>query len=206
MKAYKFFSIAALVALVTSERSVPSPKSLPVNISSLNTANKNIYLANITITSGAEPNQLVHTSATSDADWQNSVCRGRKLFLVMTRDSDQGTRYIDPLTTPWDGDLEEEMVSWGWDNWVKEDGWCDFDKEGLTPALKGLGISDTSVRKGGENTCWSAFHNDGPGVLFDPYGPDYIDDSDDEMLARDDQYYMDPNGHKKRVSQVIVPS
>ncbi|CAI9628672.1 unnamed protein product [Alternaria burnsii] len=116
----------------------------------------------------------------------------------MTRDASQGTRYINPLSTPWDGDLEKEMVEWGWDNWQEHKGWCNFKENGLSPALKALGISDQHVDDKGDNQCWVANHFDGPGVLFNPDDPEYIDDSDDEMLAMDDQYYMDPNGQRKR--------
>ncbi|KAG9193461.1 hypothetical protein G6011_03496 [Alternaria panax] len=103
----------------------------------------------------------------------------------MNRDSDQGTSYIDPLNTHWDSDIEEEMVSWGWGNWVEEDSWCYSSEQGLMPALTVLAISDTYTGYGGEHICWSAFHYDGPGVIFDPDGPEYIDDKDDMMLAKD---------------------
>ncbi|CAN9087904.1 unnamed protein product [Alternaria alternata] len=198
MKAYKPLFVAALGTLVTSERSVSSPESPLVNISSLNTADQDTYPADITIASGTNPDQLVHTSAIKDIDWDKSVCRGRKLLLAMTRDASQGTRYINPLFTPWDGDLEKEMVEWGWDNWQEHKGWCNFKDNGLSPALKALGISDQHVDDKGDNQCWVANHFDGPGVLFNPDDPDDIDDSDDEMLAMDDQYYMDPNGQRKR--------
>jgi hypothetical protein len=204
MKIYKLLFVAELGALVKSERFVSSPESPVVNISSLDTAGQDTYRADITIVSGAEPDQLVQTSAIEDVDWDKSVCRGHKLLLAMTRDASQGTRYINPLFTPWDGDLEKEMEQWGWDNWQEHKGWCNFKDNGLSPALKALGISDQHVDDKGDNQCWVANHLDGPGVL-DPDDPDDIDDSDDEMLAMDDQYYMDPNGQRKRVSRIIVP-
>jgi hypothetical protein len=100
MKAYKPLFVAALGTLVTSERSVSFPESPLANISSLNTADQDTYPADITITSGTDPDRIVHTSATKDADWDKSVCRGRKLLLAMTRDASQSTRYIKPLFTP----------------------------------------------------------------------------------------------------------
>ncbi|RYN36973.1 hypothetical protein AA0112_g4446 [Alternaria arborescens] len=184
--------------LVASERSVSFPESPLVNISSLNTADQDTYPADITITSDTDSERLVHTSATKDADWDKSVCRGRKLVVAMTRDASQGTRYINPLFTQWDGDLEKEMVDRGWDNWQEHRGWCDFKDNGLSPALKALGIGYQHVDDKVDNQCWVANHSDGPGVLFNPDDPDDIDDSDDEMPAMDDQYYMDPNGQRKR--------
>ncbi|KAH8641417.1 hypothetical protein IG631_04358 [Alternaria alternata] len=85
MKAHKPLFVAAVGTLVTSECSVSSPESPLVNISSLNTADQDTYPADITIASGTNPDQLVHTSAIKDVDWDKSVCRGRKLLLAMTQ-------------------------------------------------------------------------------------------------------------------------
>ena len=98
------------------------------------------------------------------------------------------------------------MVEWGWDNWQEHKGWCNFKDNGLSPALKALGISYQHLDDKVDNQCWVANQFDGPGVLFNPDDPNDIDDSDDEMPAMDDQYYMDPNGQRKRVSRIFVPS
>jgi hypothetical protein len=103
MRAFNLFLIAAIVSLVASDLAPPSPESNALNASAL---------------------EVVHISAVSDADWNNCLCRDRKLFLAITRDSTQGTRYINPLTTPWQGDLVQEMEDWTWDCWNPEDSWC----------------------------------------------------------------------------------
>jgi hypothetical protein len=106
------FSFAGLFSIIASELVIPTRQSPPLNVSvDLNT-NKDIYASNFGVSNPKDFNNLVHTSAISDADYQKAVCRGQRLFLAMTKDSSQGTRYINPLNSPWDGDLEEEGLNW----------------------------------------------------------------------------------------------
>ena len=78
----------------------------------------------------ADPGFVIHASAISDEEYEKAVCRGQKLFLAMTRDGNQGTRYIDPLSSKWDGNLEKEGLAWAWDLWEDEDSWCAFGFHG----------------------------------------------------------------------------
>jgi hypothetical protein len=103
MKAFKLFALASLCSLVASERAPPSPDFQLLNASALD--DKDIQLSNFSLANTLDPDQPVHTLAVSNAEWDDVVCRGRKLFLAMTRDGTQGTRYINPLTSSWDGNL-----------------------------------------------------------------------------------------------------
>ncbi|KAI4682266.1 uncharacterized protein J4E88_005156 [Alternaria novae-zelandiae] len=124
--------------------------------------------------------------------------KSQKLFLAMTRDGNQGTRYIDPLSSKWDGNLEKEGLAWAWDLWEDEDSWCAFGFHGMTTSFKALDISDKSLSEGGDNQCFGAFHYNSPAVLFDPKDPFYLDDPQGRMLPIDKQYYLDPSGKRQR--------
>jgi hypothetical protein len=195
MKAFKFFALAGIVSLVARELASPSPEFHLLNASSLDAVDKDLQLSNFTNASASDTNQLVHTLAISKAEWDDVACRGKKFFFAMTRGSAQGTRYINSLTTSWDGNVEDDMLDWAWDGWNSEDYWCDFEDDGLGTALKALDIS-LNVGGEGDNKCFSAWHYDSPTV---------IPDEEDYMPAKADQHYHpleDPSKEKKRVSRV----
>ncbi|KAI4949425.1 hypothetical protein J4E91_005164 [Alternaria rosae] len=206
MKTFNIFSWMGLVAVVASEGLLP-PRGPLLNISALHISRRNAIPIDFAAFDPADPGFLVHTSAISDEEYEKAVCRGQKLFLAMTRDGNQGTRYIDPLNSPWDGNLEKEGLTWvksfmyelrAWDLWTDEDSWCAFGHQGMTTAFKALSISDKSLNDGGDNQCFSAFHYNSPAVLFDPKDPFYLDDPDHRMLPIDKQYYLDPSGKRQR--------
>ncbi|KAI4645724.1 hypothetical protein J4E93_005302 [Alternaria ventricosa] len=197
MKALDFLSWTGLVALVASERLITTHGPL-LNISAPHISRRNAIPIDFAGFNPADPGFVVHTRAISDEEYEKAICRGQKLFLAMTRDGNQGTRYIDPLHSPWDGSLEAEGLKWAWDMWEDEDSWCAFGHRGMTTAFKGLSISDKSLDDGGDNQCFSAFHYNSPAVLFDPKDPFYLDDPDGRMLPIDKQYYLDPSGKRQR--------
>jgi hypothetical protein len=136
--------------------------------------------------------------AVREAFWNDVVCRGRKLFLAMTRDSTQGTTFLNPLTTSWNDDLEQELIDWAWDGWIPENAWCDFKDFGLGTALQALGISINPGENRGNNKCFTANHFDSPSIIDDEY--------DDVMPAIADQKYYpygDPSKGMKRVIRVL---
>jgi hypothetical protein len=199
MKTFDLLSFMGLVSHVATEQLNPWRDS-PWNISAPRLPSRNALPIDFAASNPVEPGFLVHTSEISDEEYSKTVCRGTKLFLAMTHDGNQGTRYINPLASPWDGNLEKEGLEWAWDLWEEEDAWCTFNEEGLSSAFKSLGISDKSVDDGGDNMCYSAFHYNSPAILFDPKDPSYLNDPEGRMLPIDKQYYLDPSGKRQRVS------
>ena len=112
MKALNFLSWTGLVALFASERLSP-PRGPLLNISALHVSRRNVIPIDFAGYNPADPGFVIHASAISDEEYEKAVCRGQKLFLAMTRDGNQGTRYIDPLDSKWDDNLEKEGLTWG---------------------------------------------------------------------------------------------
>lgn len=102
--------------------------------------------------------------------WENAVCRGQKLLLGCTLNAEQASQFVTPITSPWQGNLFQELQTWGYDDdsGIDPDS-CNFvDDDNLYRALSALGIDPRSYREQGSNVCFSLKHQNGPAVELLP--------------------------------------
>lgn len=106
--------------------------------------------------------------------WNKAKCRGQKLLLAMTMDPDIAAKYVSPIQSPWEGDLIEEMNTWGYKDDSAPpfvDKKCQFSTHhGLSRAFEGLGIDPRSRGEGGPNRCYRIVHQSSPAVQKLPDG------------------------------------
>ncbi|KAJ4382935.1 Mitochondrial import inner membrane translocase subunit tim8 [Didymella sp. IMI 355093] len=117
--------------------------------------------------------------------WNDALCRGERLLHVMTLGELDaawalGWPYLHSL---WDGDLKNELKTWGWldtdDNHKNSDYFCNFEEE-MGNMFKGLNIDGRSAEMGGPNHCFYIEHKNGPTVKKN---------SDSSLSAEVDQKY-----------------
>ncbi|KAI4938950.1 uncharacterized protein J4E92_000231 [Alternaria infectoria] len=95
----------------------------------------------------------------TEALWHASKCRGAKLMFACTQDPPQAARFVNPLTVPWDGDLRNELLTWGYNEGTSDpDDDCEIGV--LQPMLDALGLSKENNLHGGPNYCFSYQHRD----------------------------------------------
>ncbi|CAN9224458.1 unnamed protein product [Alternaria sp. RS040] len=130
-----------------------------------------------------------YTNPATDKAWFESQCRGAKLMFASTQNPPEAIRFVNPLTSPWDGDMKHELATWGYKEDVSDpDGECEIGA--LQPMLDELKLSKVNNLHGGPNHCFSVFHADSDIVEKDPQG---------RMPPRKKQYYT-ANGRRYRVT------
>ncbi|KAH7091636.1 hypothetical protein FB567DRAFT_436058 [Paraphoma chrysanthemicola] len=111
---------------------------------------------------------VIHAAANDKEAWEKAVCRGGKLHMAMCSDSTKAATFLQPVNSPWDGDLINELEKWGYsDNseFIEEDD-CNFDSEDqpLGRAFDELDIDPEPSERDGPNHCFELIHADGPKV------------------------------------------
>ncbi|KAH7396084.1 hypothetical protein BKA66DRAFT_484836, partial [Pyrenochaeta sp. MPI-SDFR-AT-0127] len=70
----------------------------------------------------------------------------------------QANSFLEPLHSPWDGNLIKEFALWGYTESFHSI-LCDFDETwNLDVAFRGLGIDPRSTARGGSNQCFVVQH------------------------------------------------
>ncbi|KAF1932409.1 uncharacterized protein M421DRAFT_403266 [Didymella exigua CBS 183.55] len=104
-----------------------------------------------------------------DKIWNDALCRGERLLHAMTLgELDAAWTLGWPyLQSPWDGDLKNELRTWGWldtdENHKNADYFCNFEEE-MGNMFKGLKVNGKSAEMGGPNHCFYIEHKNGPTV------------------------------------------
>jgi hypothetical protein len=52
-----------------------------------------------------------YTNPATDKVWFDSQCRGAKLMFASTQNPPEAIRFVNPLTSPWDGDMKHELAT-----------------------------------------------------------------------------------------------
>jgi hypothetical protein len=129
-----------------------------------------------------------------DAVYFRAMCAGQKLFQAMITDVDKSGRYITLLTSPFDGNLVDELKAWGYADWGDMlSSECNFEEHGIREALTALGIDKRSTDQDGPNQCFHVRHENGPAVLPGPDGRTPAD-----AIS---QYYTGPDKKLYRASE-----
>ena len=129
-----------------------------------------------------------YTNPANDQLWFDSQCRGAKLMFASTQNPPEAIRFVNPLTSQWDGDMKHELAAWGYkEDTSNPDTECEIGA--IQPMLDALGISKINSLHGGPNHCFSVEHGDSDIVEKDPNG---------RLPPREDQYYT-TNGRRYRV-------
>ncbi|KAF1915787.1 hypothetical protein BDU57DRAFT_450258 [Ampelomyces quisqualis] len=115
----------------------------------------------------------------------------------MTLDREDAARHVTPLDSPWDGDLVEEMKTWGYKDMTDEDDveeHCDFLLgHYLEHAFEALGISTKPAKDGGPNKCYKMVHRDGPAVLKTPPPDERLPDVEKQKYVVNGKEYRVTN-------------
>ncbi|KAH7410130.1 hypothetical protein DE146DRAFT_775521 [Phaeosphaeria sp. MPI-PUGE-AT-0046c] len=172
----RLYIIATLVTLLTTVASDIAFNSnvLGHDITRLYNATKgysykNLYIAgDPTPEPGDPPPKIPDTNTPYGKAW----CKGVRLNLAMTLDTEKAKNHVTPMPSPWEGDLKEDMKRWGWKDDSSKyglDDECDFEfTHELGRAFEELGISPEPQGDGGPNMCYKAIHYDGPAVIRGP--------------------------------------
>ena len=124
-----------------------------------------------------------------DALWHAAKCRGGKLLLGTTQNAPEAARFVNPINSPWDGEMRDDLAKWGWKDGVTDpDTECNIDF--LKTILPHLRTTTGSHLYGGPNYCFSVKHCDSDAMEKDENG---------NMYPRKEQYY-DVDGRLYRVS------
>ena len=106
----------------------------------------------------------VYTYTTKE-EWEKTVDRGRRLDLAMRLSTPEGSSYINPIQSPWDGTLVREMKKWGYRDGYNEEHnshECDFADRvpRLVPVFEDLKMNAMSKEEGGDNQCFYFQHGE----------------------------------------------
>jgi hypothetical protein len=102
---------------------------------------------------------LAQRLATNE-EWWHSACRGGRLVQAMVWSSPHANEFLDPISSPWDGTMHQELAQWGYSESEKPQ-LCEFDTYwGLGRAFRGLGIDTRSNFNHGPNRCFHISHGD----------------------------------------------
>ncbi|KAI4645726.1 hypothetical protein J4E93_005304 [Alternaria ventricosa] len=122
-----------------------------------------------------------------DALWHAAKCKGGKLLLGTTQNAPEAARFVNPINSPWDGEMRDDLAKWGWKDGVTDpDTECNMNF--LRRILSYLGTTTGSHLYGGPNYCFSVKHCDSDRMEKDENG---------NMYPRKEQYYDvdgSPNG------------
>jgi hypothetical protein len=134
----------------------------------------------------------------ADETWNRAKCKGQKLLLAMTMDRSNAARFVNPVDSPWDGDIFNALNTWGYKDDSEAgdvDGNCNFkQRHRLERAFQELGINPESFKNSGPNECYRIVHYDGPAVHRLPDG---------RFPARADQHYT-VNNKRYRVRNATL--
>lgn len=145
------------------------------------------------------------TSGNGDTAWDKAVDIGRTLYFAMkSKDSIAAfffknyPQFAGTVQSPWDGDLREELKSWGYNdndelsNTIKND--CDFEKyHNIKRAFDELGLDTKAAADGGPNHCLRVDHSNGP----------IVKRNEDGTLPLETKQVYENCGKEYRVSQTI---
>jgi hypothetical protein len=109
--------------------------------------------------------------------WCKAKSKGMQLTKASIMEEEEASRYLEwpYVKSPWEGDLEEELKTWGYQDdpeiHDRIDFACDFAEWGdMSNAFKDLGWDTRSHNMGGPNHCYHLKHQDGPALLRDANG------------------------------------
>jgi hypothetical protein len=128
-------------------------------------------------------------------EWNKAWCKGAKLAQAMIKNEAQAATYIDPVRSPWDGNLVAAFRAWGYNERLHHrDDLCDFGagQHDLQRAFADMKIGTESSANGGPNICYHIEHQNGPTVERDPSG---------QFPPVNRQYYS-AGGRRLRVSKL----
>jgi hypothetical protein len=93
-------------------------------------------------------------------EWWYSVCRGSRLTQAMVWSPPHANDFLDPINSPWDGVMHEELAEWGYAESERSQ-LCDFGTFwGLGRAFGALAIDPQSNFNHGPNRCFRVSHGD----------------------------------------------
>ncbi|KAG9193459.1 hypothetical protein G6011_03494 [Alternaria panax] len=124
-----------------------------------------------------------------DELWHQSKCRGVKLMLATTQNPAEAERFISPLASVWDGDMTDELATWGYKERTDSPD-NDFSLDAIKPMLDDMRISTQISLYGGPNYCYSLTHCNSDIVERDSWG---------HLPPIPNQHYT-ANGRKYRVT------
>jgi hypothetical protein len=190
------FFLLALTTLITLApgRADRAPESAPSNFSGNKEWGEVQSLFNFTDVQIA----ALPSKPATDAVWENAKCKGELFTHASKLDADKAVGSFPYITSPWDGDLTDELKIWGYSD-VSEPssawGMCSFDFPwDIKSAFVALGINHKSSKMKGPNKCFDVTHRDGPAIERPPNG---------KLPEVEDQYYT-VNNKRYRVSRNIL--
>ncbi|KAF2447265.1 hypothetical protein P171DRAFT_430173 [Karstenula rhodostoma CBS 690.94] len=104
----------------------------------------------------------------SDEDWKDASCKGGRLIgLMLGTDEEAGpkiesTKDNNPPSakSEWQGDLKQELKTWGWHDDYVEDVYADMDYLDVTSVVEALRINGKPKGDGGNNIAYHIQHMD----------------------------------------------
>lgn len=141
----------------------------------------------------SSPSVPTPPAVSPQAEWQKYVCRGQKLTLASKADKDKAEEFVLPISTQWDGTLENELKLWGYTEDPYPD--CDFDGEyyDISRAYEDLHVlpDDENEDEPDPNECFRIHH----------YDPNKVDEDGHDIWAGDQTYKV--NDKEYRVSWYV---
>lgn len=96
----------------------------------------------------------------SPAEWWSAVCRGTKLYAAMQLPESIASTYLQPIRSPWDGGLYQELAEWGYTESARGQ-LCEFDNYWhMEHIFKHYQMNPKPWYLGGDNTCFDVRHGD----------------------------------------------
>jgi len=94
----------------------------------------------------------------NDPLWHKAVCTGERLTQASMRDKDTAAKHVQPIGSDFDGTMEDDLKTWGYEDLSWADASCDLSY--VAAELMSLGINaDWSDRTpDGQNICYSVAH------------------------------------------------
>ena len=97
----------------------------------------------------------------TQAQWWKALCKGEKLNGAMRWSAPRANKFLDPLDSPWDGTLVQELATWGYTEMSDDatNDMCDFDRLwDMKTVFQALGMDPRSTGRGGPNQCFQVLH------------------------------------------------
>jgi hypothetical protein len=192
MKLSRTLFIASLVALGATDilQHLANVKGV-TNVNGKTLEYKNLAIRGDT-DSDPDDDDDGYTNPASDSVWFASECRGAKLMFATTQNPPEAIEFVNPLISPWDGDMRHELAMWGYKEDVSDpESECEIGA--IQPMLDAIGVSKDSSVHGGPNHCFSVEHGDSDIVEKDPNG---------QLPPRENQHY-NANGRRYRVNSSL---
>lgn len=122
-------------------------------------------------------------------EWWYSVCRGSRLNQAMVWSPPHANDFLDPIDSPWDGVMHQELAQWGYTESERSQ-LCDYGTFwGLGSAFGSLGIDPRSNFNHGPNRCFRVSHGDTTRKR-----------PDGRSWPLSEQTYISPDGRSNRAS------